>query len=814
MESSTASVSALVSELLASADSLAKESPIEIETDALTEFSQKLTQMLNYTDVIAVSTPRIRNIIESLEAELRRVRDFVRSSPNSEASSESIKEVLHEVERFLGELLNMVEVDLDLTGEKIDGNGSVDQYCGSEELEVLSDGGGREIEEEGGGSVKIDDIVLQLKYGSEEELKFAVGELGVLIRENRVDGQWISDEGIVPILFNRLGSTNCVERVGIIETLRSIVLQNDESKEKMADVTSLTILVKSLARGAVESREAVGLLMDLSNLTAVRRRIGKIKGCILMLVTILNGDDVLASRKAGMLLNSLSQNTQNALHMAEAGYFNPLVQHLKEGSEMSKILMASALSKMVLIDQNRTLLGEIGVVEPLIMMFKTGKLEAKLSALNALRNLSTCRENVALMIASGILSPLLQLLFSVTSSLVSLREPAAALLERIAQSEPTLINKDVACQMLSLLSLSSPVIQCHLLQALSSTAADTRASKLRSEMKQNGVLQLLLPFLSDSDGRIRASALNLIYSVSEDYPEALTQLLGEDNIRTIVLVISSSSSYAEKAAAVSLLSNIIVGDKKVTDILKRENWLPVLLSIMSSNVPSSAPAICWLVESIAKMLIWFTDPSDKKLQLYAAELGVIPLLLKLLTYGSTVAKYRAATSLAQLSQNSVSLRRSRRSRCFCIPSSGYAFCEVHNGYCTVKGSFCLVKAGAIRPLILTLEGEDREADEAILGCLATLLQDSIWEKGSSCIAEASGVEAIVKILESGTVKAKERALWILDRIFRAGDYKIKYGESAQVVLISLAHKGDPTLKPMIARVLAQLELLQLQSSYF
>lgn len=110
----------------------------------------------------------------------------------------------------------------------------------------------------------------------------------------------------------------------------------------MAEVGILTTLVKSLIRDEEESREAVGLLLDLSELPAVHRRIGRIQGCIVMLVALLNGDDSVASRNAGKLLNSLSSNTQNALHMAEAGYFMPLVQYLKEGDR--KILNICCVS--------------------------------------------------------------------------------------------------------------------------------------------------------------------------------------------------------------------------------------------------------------------------------------------------------------------------------------------------------------------------------------------------------------------------------------------------------------------------------------
>ena len=186
---------------------------------------------------------------------------------------------------------------------------------------------------------------------------------------------------------------------------------------------------------------------------------------------------------------------------------------------MSKILMATAVSRMELTDQCRASLGEDGAVEPLVKMFKSGKLEAKLSALNALQNLSNLTENIKLLITSGIVSPLLHLLFSVTSVLMTLREPASAILARIAQSETILVKKDVALQMLSLLNLSSPVIQYHLLQALNSIASHSSASKVRRKMKENCAAQLLLPFLTESNTKNRTAALNLLFTLSKDSPE-------------------------------------------------------------------------------------------------------------------------------------------------------------------------------------------------------------------------------------------------------------------------------------------------------
>lgn len=99
----------------------------------------------------------------------------------------------------------------------------------------------------------------------------------------------------------------------------------------MTEVEYLSVLVKSLTRDEDEQREAVGLLSTLCDVSAVRRRIGGIQGCIVMLVAIFNGEDQTASHDAGKLLAALSSNNQNALHMAEAGYFKPLIKYLTEG---------------------------------------------------------------------------------------------------------------------------------------------------------------------------------------------------------------------------------------------------------------------------------------------------------------------------------------------------------------------------------------------------------------------------------------------------------------------------------------------------
>ncbi|CAL8114529.1 unnamed protein product [Prunus armeniaca] len=816
-----------IKELVTEVSSLAQYS--ETQREILAEFEilvEKLVPILDglMDNIIKFKDhPPVRKAVESLGSELKRAKALLKT-PETKSFIKQVEDVVHDLGRSLGLVLfssldvstelkdkiGMLHKDLMNTRFDMSSFASTSYDSGVvSEIEVEE-----EIQEEKRVCFGIDEVSLQVKCGDDEQLKFALLELNELIGDERVSSEWISDEGVIPILFNRLSSSNSENRLCIVQLLRRLASDNADNKEKMADVGFLSAVVKSLVRDKEERKEAVGLLLDLSDLQSVRRRLGRIQGCIVMLVALLNGDDLVASHHAGKLLNALSSNTQNALHMAEAGYFKPLVQYLNEGSDMSKILMATALSRMELTDQSRASLGEDGAIEPLVRMFSIGKLEAKLSALSALQNLSNLTENVHRLISSGIVASLLQLLFSVTSVLMNLREPASVILAKIAESESILVNPDVAQQMLSLLNLTSPVIQNHLLQALNSIASHSRAGKVRRKMKEHGAIQLLLPFLMETNIKIRSSALNLLYTLSKDSPEELTDQLGETYIKTIINIISSSTFDSEKAAAVGILSHLPISDKKLTDMLKKANLVPIMVSILTSRSEVSKETTCWLEESITGLLIRFTNPSDKKLQLYSAEQGVIPLLVKLLSSGSPVTKCRAATSLAQLSQNSSSLSKSRKSRWSCVPPSADGFCEVHNGYCFVKSTFCLVKAGAVSPIIQILEGKEREADEAALSALATLLRDEMWENGSNCIAKMSGIPAIIKVLESGSIKAQEKALWILEKVFGDQEHRVNYGGSAQVVLIDLAQQGDSRLKSMTAKLLAQLELLQVQSSYF
>ncbi|KAG9138250.1 hypothetical protein Leryth_001464 [Lithospermum erythrorhizon] len=541
-----------------------------------------------------METPSIQKAIDSLEADIQRAKGFMERSSNIVilSPSKAVEDVAENLGRSLGLVLfacrdlpvdirdrigalrkQMLNVRYNLSsGVESEFMFDMDTEEEEEEEEIIED------EKEVKGVCEIveveeieitwdfEDIVLQIRNGNDEELKLALSRLNELINDGSVTIKIILEDSLVPVLFDRLSiKVSPQNRVVIIQILRLISSINEENAENMGLSRYLSILVKSMMREAEEQREAVGLLSKLSEFPAVRSRIGRIQGSIVMLVSILNGEDQEeAAKNASKILKSLSSNTQHALNMAEAGYFKPLVHYLKEGSDMSKILMASAISKMELTNHYRISLGKDGVIEPLVNMFNKGNFEAKLSALGALQNLSCSVENISLLINSGIVTALLQLLFSVTSVLMTLREPASAILAKIAQSGSIFVKHNVAQQMLSLLNVSNPVIQCNLLDALNSIVSHPRGSKVRKKMNSCGALQLLLLFLVETtNSRIRGGALELMYNLSKDTQEGLTEHLSEAHINKLVSIISPATLQSEKEACVAI---------KLTSL---EKWVPI-----------------------------------------------------------------------------------------------------------------------------------------------------------------------------------------------------------------------------------------------
>lgn len=238
--------------------SLAKESESESgsEKGLFFEFSclvNKLAPILSDVrdNKDVMDTVTIRKAIESLAKELNRAKTLIKS-PDSKQPNIWIQEVIQDLGRSIGLVLfASIDIHLDMK-EKISAlhkefmNMRFDASFSStpcpspspshesefvsattSEKEIVEEG--IEIEDERT-NLTIDDVVLQLKYGNDEDFNFALSGFNESIRQGLITNEWINDEGIIPILVNRLGSCKPNNRLIILRVLRNLALENAENK--------------------------------------------------------------------------------------------------------------------------------------------------------------------------------------------------------------------------------------------------------------------------------------------------------------------------------------------------------------------------------------------------------------------------------------------------------------------------------------------------------------------------------------------------------------------------------------------------------
>lgn len=334
---------------------------------------------------------------------------------------------------------------------------------------------------------------------------------------------------------------------------------------------------------------------------------------------------------------------------------------------------------------------------------------------------------------------------------------------------------------------------------------------------QISAIKVLVYLCELDDRKVRADAVKLFYLLAKDgNDDILVEHVNNTCIGNLVRIIRTSDNEEETAAALGIIS-YLPQDCSMSQRLLDAGALDVILdSLRGKNDYASLRNE--IVENAAGALCRFTVPTNPEIQTQVAEAGIIPLLVSLLASGSSLTKKSAATSLKQFSESSQKLskqpaRKNWMLSC-CIASSPTHGCPVHLGVCSVESSFCLLEANALRPLGGVLDDPDTAASEASLDAILTVIEGEQLQEGSKALAEAKVIAPIIKLLSSSSIILQEKALKALERIFRMLELKLKYGSSAQMPLVEITQKGRSDLKSLAAKVLAHLNVLPEQSSFF
>ncbi|KAK6260505.1 U-box domain - like 4 [Theobroma cacao] len=663
-----------------------------------------------------------------------------------------------------------------------------------------------------------------LTSGNEEEVLHCLGQLKDLC-ERDLHREWVILENYIPDLIQLLGGKNRDIRNRVLVMLHILTKDNDDAKDRVAKVdNAIESVVRSLGRRIDERRLAVALLLELSKYNLLRDSIGKVQGCILLLVTMANGDDIQAARDAEEILENLSFSDQNIIQMARANYFKHLLQRLSTGPEDVKLVMATTLAEMELTDHNKVVLLEGGALDPLLDWISQGDIQMKSVAVKALRNLSSVPKNGLQMIKGGAARALVDLLRISTPS-PSLREQVAATIKHLAVSTMSQESKETPVSLLesdedifmlfSLINLTGPEVQQNILQIFQALCQSPFAANIKTKLTQCSAIQVLVQLCERDIENVRPNAVKLFCCLVNDGDEAtILEHVHQRCLETLLRIIQSSNDEEEVASAVGIISNL-PENAQITQWLVDAGAIPIIFQLLCNGRQNDSHR-SQLVENAVGAICRFTAPTNLEWQKRAAEAGVIPILVHLLYLGTTMTKNHAATSLSRFSLSSRELSRPipKHKGFWCFSAPPETSCQVHGGICSVESSFCLVEAEAVRPLVMVLEESDPGVCEASLDALLTLIEGERLQSGIKVLAEANAITPMIKFLSSPSLRLQEKALHALERIFRLPEFKQKYGPSAQMPLVDLTQRGNSSMKSLSARILAHLNVLHDQSSYF
>ncbi|XVF33118.1 hypothetical protein REPUB_Repub17cG0140900 [Reevesia pubescens] len=663
-----------------------------------------------------------------------------------------------------------------------------------------------------------------LTSGDEEEVLHCLGQLKDLCEERDMHREWVILENYIPVLIQLLGGKNRDIRNRVLVILQILTKDSDDAKDRVATVDgAIESVVRSLGRRTDERRLAVALLLELSKYDVLRDSIGKVQGCILLLVTMASADDNQAARDAEEILENLSFSDQNIIQMARANYFKHLLQRLSTGPENVKLIMATTVAEMELTDHNKVVLLEGGALGPLLHWVSHGVIEMKTVAVKALRNLSSVPKNGLQMIKEGASRPLLNLL-RLSSSSPTLREQVAATIMHLAvstmsqesnETPVSLLESDDIFMLFSLINLTGPEFQQNILQIFQALCQSPSAANIKTKLTQCSAIQVLIQLCECNIENVRPNAVKLFCCLVNDGDEAnILEHVHQKCLETLLRIIQSSNDEEEIASAVGIISNL-PENAQITQWLVDAGAIPIFSHFLRDGRHYDSNR-SQLVENAVGAIGRFTAPTNLEWQKRAAEAGVIPMLVHWLGSGTTLTKNHAATSLSRFSMSSLELSRPipKRKGFWCLSAPPETSCQVHGGICSVESSFCLIEADAVRPLVRVLEESNPGVCEAALDALLTLIEGERLQNGSKVLAQANAITPMIKFLSSPSFRLQEKALRALERIFRLPEFKQKYGPAAQMPLVDLTQRGNSSMKSLSARILAHLNVLHDQSSYF
>ncbi|KAM0933689.1 putative U box domain, armadillo repeat-containing domain, armadillo-like helical [Dioscorea sansibarensis] len=255
--------------------------------------------------------------------------------------------------------------------------------------------------------------------------------------------------------------------------------------------------------------------------------------------------------------------------------------------------------------------------------------------------------------------------------------------------------------------------------------AAAAASNKAAAGATRATVDLLVRLLSNGSDEAKTVAVRELRFLAKTGKDNRACIANAGAIPFLHLLLSSSNAIAQENTVTAIL-NLSILDKNKNLIMSEHGCLGSIVSVLRSGWTTEAR------ENAAATLFSLSAIHDYK-KMIMAEPGAVEALAELLTIGSSRGKKDAVTALFNLSTH---------------PESGEK----------------MVSSGAVSALVSAL-GMEGVAEEAA-GALAMLMRQAIV--ASEVGKEDKAVAGLVRLMRSGSPRAKENAVAALNEMCRSG----------------------------------------------
>ncbi|MCO5614388.1 hypothetical protein L7F22_068668 [Adiantum nelumboides] len=603
-------------------------------------------------------------------------------------------------------------------------------------------------------------------------------------------------------------------REWILRILYKIALLGDSYKLSIVEENAIPSFIRILSKNPGDKGGPLQLLWELSKCEAASNAILSERGAVLIVASACNlcqnDQKVLADK----LLDNLCLFDKSIIvEAAKSSVFGPLISGLNSGDEELKLKLAVAISdSLELNEHNSSVLVKAGVIPPLLDLFQHGTFESKQAAGKALQQLSTTDANIPFFANEGAIPVLVKLL---GASVPQLKVDALAILSNLATDVRVAAEIDqegTVTHHLGLL-LGDPLMQEYSVKTLRCMAKDSKT--VRKSL--SNLIPMIYRLLREKglSSSCRGSILGLLCFLAEDRETRNALLTSADMVKFLIDLMDKSATAEDKVVVLNLLAGLSKIEEMKSKMVTESQLLGLCLDYLKLHINHK------MQEAAAVILSQLCDPAltQPSMLVALARQGLVSNLVEI--FSSTVsterAKYYAITSLGHLSKCTPQLteRQSLLKQLLAwLGMTKFKICVVHSGKCSIKGTLCIVEAGAIPLLINVIKEGGLQSAEQSLDVLKTLVEHKESQsRGVDFLVKNEIIPLLVSIVGKSSL-ATEKAASMMEIIFRFKRYRDeRFSKAATTSLARILGTGSADARRAASIALMHLKKVNRESNY-